>query len=75
MKLLPVTQKSFSPALFALVLKVGHFGQGHLDLKSAIRSACSFLVFFEILYMVFSKVSILNLWVIVKSGNYNFGEK
>ena len=59
-KLLPLIQKSFSPAFDAQLLYVGHVGQGHLDLKSAIRSACSLGVFFETLSMVFSNVSILH---------------
>ena len=37
MKLLPFIQKSFSPAFDAQLLYVGHVGQGHLDLKSAMK--------------------------------------
>ena len=71
-KLFPLIQKSFSPAFDAQLLYVGQVGQGHLDLKSAMSSACSFGVFFETLSMVFSNVSILHHPVIVKFTNYNF---
>ena len=71
-KLLPLMQKSFSPAFDAQLLYVGHVGQGHFDLKSAMRSACSLGVFFETLSMVFSNVSILHHPVMVKTTNYNF---
>jgi hypothetical protein len=75
MKLFPLIQKSFSPAFDAQPLYVGQDGQGHFDLKSAIRSACSLGVFFETLSMVFSNVSIRITRVMVKSHNEIFGEK